>query len=99
MSPRKHRILLLAVVVLAAIAWSAPSQAQARRGGRGHSVVVVGGGYYGGYYPGYFYDPFWFGFGYPYYPYAMGPYPYGYYRGDPGSAIRLDAKPDRKSVV
>jgi hypothetical protein len=95
-SPRKHQILFVAFIVLTALVWSIPGEAQGRRGGR-RSGVVVRGGYYGGY-PGYFYDPFWYGFGYPFYPYGIGPYPYGYYRGDLGSALRIEAQPKDAEV-
>ena len=71
------------------------SDAQGRRGGRARSVVVVGRGYYWA-------DPFWYGYGYPfspYYQFPIGAYPYpGYYRFDPGSAIRLEVSPKEAEV-
>ena len=58
-------------------------------------MVVVGRGYYWA-------DPFWYGYGYPFYPYyqyPIGAYPYpGYYRYDPGSAIRLEVSPKEAEV-
>jgi hypothetical protein len=94
----KRLVLLVAMVAALAVGFSAPGEAQGRRGFRGggvRSVVVIRGGYYG------YYDPFWYGspYGYPWYPYQFGPYyPRGYYRLDPGSAIRLDVTPKEADV-
>ncbi|MEO8259605.1 MAG: PEGA domain-containing protein [Acidobacteriota bacterium] len=95
MSLKKRLFLLVAFVAVLALGASAPGEAQGRRGGRGRSVVVVGRGYYWA-------DPFWSGYGYPfspYYQYPFGTYPYpGYYRFDPGSAIRLEVAPKEAEV-
>lgn len=85
------KLLAIAALSLAVLAFAAPSQAQHRRGGatvrgggvvRGGGAVVVaprGGVYRGGYGYRNYYPRYSFGFyaGYPYYsPYY---YPYGYY--------------------
>jgi hypothetical protein len=94
--PLKKRLtLLVASVAVLSLGSSLPAQAQSRRGGRARSVVVVGRSYYWA-------DPFWYGFGYPYYPYQfpIGLYPpyRGYYRLDPGSAVRLEVSPKEAEV-
>ena len=91
---------LLAGIFL--LAGPAHANAQVRRGGAVHvvrpvrSVVYVGGGYYPG-----FYDPFWFSdpwYGY-YGPWGYPPpYPYHYYRMDPGASLRLEVKPQEAEV-
>jgi hypothetical protein len=96
--PLKNRLpLLVALVALLSLASTVPSEAQGRRGGRSRSVVIVGGGVYGG---GYYYaDPFWYG--YPWYGYQYPPVypPYrGYYRLDPGSAVRIEVTPKEAEV-
>ena len=87
----KNRFSLLCVVVaLFLVGWSAPGEAQGRRGRVGRSVVVVRGGYY-------FADPFWYG--YPWYPYQYPiggypfPYPYGYRYAERDTAVRLEVTP------
>jgi hypothetical protein len=94
----KRLFPLVALVALLLVGFSVPGEAQGRgfRGGR--SVVVVGGGFYA--------SPFWYGYpyGFPYdyawYPYQFGPYPRygGYYRLDPGSAVRLEVTPKEAEV-
>ena len=100
MSLKKRSCLLVALVAVLSLGWSLPGEAQARRGGRVRSVVVVGPGYY---WP----DPFWYGYGYPFYADPFYPYqfpiggypPYrGYYRLDPGSAVRLEVTPKEAEV-
>ena len=91
---------LLAGIFL--LAGPAHAHAQGRRAGAVHvvrpvrSVVYVGGGYYPG-----FYDPFWFSdpwYGY-YGPWGYPPpYPYHYYRMDPGASLRLEVKPQEAEV-
>ena len=97
--PLKNRLpLLVALVAALSLASTVPSEAQGRRGGRSRSVVIVGGGVYGG---GYYYaDPFlygypWYGYQYP----VQGYPPYrGYYRLDPGSAVRIEVTPKEAEV-
>lgn len=95
MSLKKRLFLLAAFVAVLSLGATAPSEAQGHRGGPARSVVVVGAGYYSA-------DPFWYGYGYPfssYYQYPIGAYPYpGYYRVDPGSAIRLEVSPKEAEV-
>ena len=96
MSLKKRALLLVALVAVLSLGSSLPGEAQGRRGGRVRSVVVVGRGYYWA-------DPFWYGYGYPFYPYQypVGAYPppyRGYYRLDPGSAIRLEVAPKEAEV-
>jgi hypothetical protein len=95
-SLKKRLPLLVALVAVLSLGSSVASEAQGRRGGR--TVVVVGRGYYWA-------DPFWYGYGYgypfyPYYQYPIGGYPRypGYYRYDPGSAIRLEVTPKEAEV-
>jgi hypothetical protein len=97
-SLKKRLPLLVALVAVLSLGSSLQAEAQGRRGGRVRSVVVVGRGYYWA-------DPFWYGYGYPFYPYysyyqfPIGAYPYpGYYRYDPGSAIRLEVSPKEAEV-
>jgi hypothetical protein len=91
----KKRLFLLVAFAAVLSLGAVPSEAQGRRGGRARSVVVVGRGYYWA-------DPFWYGYGYPfspYYQYPIGAYPYpGYYRFDPGSAIRIEVTPKEAEV-
>jgi hypothetical protein len=93
-SLKKRLPLLIVLVAMLAFGSSFQVEAQAYRGGHARSVVVVGGGYYA--------SPFWYGYGYPFYPYyqyPIGAYPYpGYYRFDPGSAIRLEVSPKEAEV-
>ena len=95
MSLKKRLSLLVALVAVLSLGSTLPGEAQGRRGGRVRSLVVVGPGYYWG-------DPFWYGYGYPFYPYQfpIGGYPpyRGYYRVDPGSAIRLEVTPKEAEV-
>jgi hypothetical protein len=96
----KRLFPLVAMVAVLSVGFSVPGAAQGRvfRGGR--SVVVVGGGFYA--------SPFWYGYpygfadGYPWYAYQypIGPYPPygGYYRLDPGSAVRLEVTPKEAEV-
>jgi hypothetical protein len=94
-SLKKRLPLLVALVAVLSLGSSVRSDAQGRRVGPVRSVVVVGRGYYWA-------DPFFYGYGYPYYPYyqfPIGAYPYpGYYRLDPGSAIRLEVTPKEAEV-
>jgi hypothetical protein len=91
-SLKKRLLLLGAFVAVLSLGATAPSEALGHRGGRAQSVVVVGAGYYWA-------DPFWYGYGSPYYQYPIGAYPYpGYYRVDPGSAIRLEVSPKEAEV-
>jgi hypothetical protein len=95
---KKRLFPLVAMVAVLSVAFSVPGQAQVRgfRGGGIRPVFVVGGGFYA--------SPFWYG--YPYglpwygYQYPIGPYPPygGYYRLDPGSAVRLDVTPREAEV-
>jgi hypothetical protein len=93
----KRLPFLVALVALLSLGSSLQVEAQARRGGRGRSVVVVNRGYYWA-------NPFWYGYGYgypfsPFYQFPIGGYPYrGYYRYDPGSAIRLEVSPKEAEV-
>jgi PEGA domain len=104
-SLKKRLPLLCIVAAVLVVGWSAPGEAQARRG-RGpvrvvqpRSVVVVRGGYY-------FADPFWYGYpwyGYggwfPYqYPVGGYPYPYGYRFAERDSAVRLEVTPKDAEV-
>ena len=95
MSLKKRLFLLVAFVAVLSLGASVPGEAQGRRGGRARSVVVVGRGYYWA-------DPFFYGYGYPFspfYQFPIGGYPYpGYYRFDPGSAIRLEVSPKEAEV-
>jgi hypothetical protein len=90
----KRFFLLVTMVAVLSVAFGAPGEAQVRRVGRVRSVVVVRGAYYA--------DPFWYGYpyGYAWYPYQFGPYPpyRGYYRLDPGSAVRLEVTPKEAEV-
>jgi hypothetical protein len=96
-SPNKRLPFLVALVAVLSLGSGSQVEAQVHRGAQGRPVVVVGGGYYGGGY--YWANPFWFGYGYPYYQYPIGAYPYpGYYRYDPGSAIRLEVSPKEAEV-
>ena len=95
MVPKKPLVLVVGLAWLL-VGFGAPAEAQYRRGRAVRSVVVVGGPYFA--------DPFWYGYGYPWfdYQYPIGPYgPYGPYRSysyDPGSAIRLEVSPKEAEV-
>jgi PEGA domain len=96
--PKKRLVLIAGLVACVFVGLSVQSEAQIRRGRPGRSVVVVRG-YYG------FADPFWYGYGYPYfgYQYPFGPYgpygyPYRYYSYDPGAAVRLEVEPKDAEV-
>jgi hypothetical protein len=94
----KRLFPLVAMVALLTVASSVPAEAQRRVffGGPFPPAVVVGGGFYA--------SPFWYGYpyGYPWYAYQypVGPYPPygGYYRLDPGSAVRLEVTPREAEV-
>jgi PEGA domain len=91
-SLHKRLLLIVAFVVVGIAGFTATSNAQVYRG---HSRVVVVGGYY----RPYFYDPFWFnpwfgyqwGWGYPPYPYP-GPYL------APDASVKLEVKPNKAEV-
>lgn len=98
MNPRKHLLVLVPVcVALVGAMWPVDAAAQ-RRGVRGGPVrtVIVGPRYYSSpllSYP-YYYDPFWFGWDYPYRPYP----PYPRYAYEPGAELRIQVKPHDAEV-
>ena len=93
MRAHKRFVMLTASAAIVVAGLAVPAAAQVHgHGGRGHAVVVVGGGYYAPYYSPYFLDP-WYGYQYPYPPYG-----YAYHPIAPDSSVRLDVKPKEAEV-